>query len=244
MARQSTSALTVLTYNRIELTTDDLKCLKQREFLNDKIINFYMEYLWQTYLSDHERKLVYVCDTFFITAIETSDETRIHRWLKRINVMDRDYLLIPVMMNEHWFLIVLSHPKSIFDESRRSRYPPRIHIMDSMENYDPDKKDEIIKALYTFVQAAAVLECHVSAEDIRHLRRRLPIHHADVYQQTNTFDCGICLLQNAENFLVENLHIPLSERPFQLSTKRYPRKRLNDLIEQLAAEKALFASNK
>lgn len=242
MARQSTSLQTVLTYNRIEITTADMQCLNRREFLNDQIINFYMQYLWQTHLTESQRDSVYVCDTFFMAAIETTDEARIQRWLKRINVMDREYLMIPVMMKEHWFLIVLCHPKSIFDDERRKQYPPKIHIMDSVENYDPEKMAQLINALYKFVRAAAVLECNMSNEDIGRLRRRLRIHHADVVQQKNQFDCGICLLQNAECFLVEEFHIPLSNRPFQLSRNRYPRKRLTELIEHLAAEKAILAS--
>lgn len=229
--------MTVLTYNRIEITLEDMKCLRPREFLNDQIVNFYLEYLWRTYLSDEQRQCVYVCDTFFMAAIETSDGTRIQRWLKRINVMERDYLIIPVMMNEHWFIMILCHPKSLLEEQRHPQHRPKIHIMDSMEHYDEVKKREIIDALYKFVQAAAAAECNVKIENIR---RRLPIIHADVFQQTNTYDCGICMLENAEHFIIENLHIPPAERTFQLSRGRQPRKRLREHIERLAEQLAIM----
>lgn len=242
MARRSTSPQTVLEYNRDVITTVDMQCLNRREFLNDRIINFYMKYMWETYLDDDEKKTIYVCDTFFMETIERSDDERIQRLLKRVSVMDHDYLMIPVMMNEHWFLMILCHPKSIFDDSRRKQYEPKIHIMDSMENYDPDKKQYIINALYKYVQAAAVLELNMSDDAIGSLKRRLRVHYADVYQQKNTFDCGICLLQNAECFLIEMFHIAMRDRPFQISRDRYPRKKLIALIEHLAAEKAILAS--
>lgn len=245
MSLQAGNTLPVLTYNRIEITTEDMKCLRAREFLNDQIINFYMEFLRRSYLNEEQQRRVYVCDTFFMAAIENSDESRIQRWLKRINIMDRSHLLIPVMMNEHWFLMVLCHPKSIFDESRRQGQRPKIHIMDSMEFYDEEKKQQIINALYDFVRAAATIECNLSKEEIGNLKRRLPVVNATVFQQTNAFDCGICMLENAECFLIEHLNIPREGRQFQLSRGRQPRKRLRELIERLAQEIAILdeASN-
>lgn len=213
-----------------------MKCLRPREFLNDQIVNFYLKYLWRTYLNDEQRERVFVCDTFFMAAIETSDATRMERWFKRINVMERDYLIIPVMMNEHWFIMMLCHPQSLLDEERHPHHRPKIHIMDSMEYYDDQKKRQIIDALYKFVEAAAASQCNVQ---IKNIRRRLQISHAEVFQQTNTYDCGICMLENAECFIIEELHIPPAERPFQLSRGRQPRKRLREFIGQLAEQMAI-----
>lgn len=49
----------------VVITTDDLQCLGDGEFLNDNIISFYLKYLTNEVLNDQDKKRTHIFDTFF-----------------------------------------------------------------------------------------------------------------------------------------------------------------------------------
>ena len=54
---------------RFDLSRDDLICLNEGEFLNDNIIDFYLQYVYYEKLSEEDRKRTYLFNSFFYTRL-------------------------------------------------------------------------------------------------------------------------------------------------------------------------------
>ena len=49
----------------IIITEYDLKCLEEKEYLNDNVINFYLKYVFLNNLGNEDQKKSFIFDTFF-----------------------------------------------------------------------------------------------------------------------------------------------------------------------------------
>lgn len=179
--------IVILTYENFQITKDDLDCLKARRYINDNIINFYLKFLQKSILNDDQQRRVHIFDSFFAEALDTMDEARTIRWLRRVNIFEKDYLLIPVNIDEHWFLMVICHPGNISisntDGLRRNR--PRILTMDSMPHHTEWKKPQLLQYLYDFIRCALVTQKNMSAEQVGNLRRSMQHIDVDVKEQVS-----------------------------------------------------------
>lgn len=276
MSTRNSDPTVILEYENFQITTADLNCLKQKKYINDKIINFYLKFMQKSLLNDDQQRRIHIFDSFFAEALDTMDEARTIRWLRRVNIFEKDYLLIPVNIDEHWFLMVIYHPGNISNTDAPGRKRARILTMDSMPHHAKEKKPQLLQYLYNFIRCALVTQKNMSEEEIGSLHRRMQhidvdvkeqvssillffihidfqtIHfqwisldehfffflHTFVLEQTNNFDCGIYLLENAENFLKDVFSIDL-ELEFQLSNARSKRKAMQKLIYKLAEVKMI-----
>ncbi|XP_054829315.1 sentrin-specific protease 7 isoform X2 [Eublepharis macularius] len=107
------------------VTREDLECLEYGEFLNDVIIDFYLKYLL---LEKAPRKLAdqsHIFSSFFykcLTRTEKNSEEnpnlslaqrrhkRVKRWTRHINILNKDYIFVPVNEESHWYLAVICFP--------------------------------------------------------------------------------------------------------------------------------------
>uniref|UniRef100_A0AAR5P600 Ubiquitin-like protease family profile domain-containing protein n=2 Tax=Dendroctonus ponderosae TaxID=77166 RepID=A0AAR5P600_DENPD len=116
---------------RLSINTEDYVCLAVDQFLNDKIIDFYLKYLWEN-LPEEQQEKVHVFSTFFYKRLTTKAtkaakkshpyETdpsltaaekrhwRVKNWTKRINLFDKDFIIVPINENAHWFLAIICFP--------------------------------------------------------------------------------------------------------------------------------------
>lgn len=65
---------------RLSINTEDYVCLGVDQFLNDKIIDFYLKYLWENLPTEQQEK-VHVFSTFFYKRL-TTKPTKAARWVK------------------------------------------------------------------------------------------------------------------------------------------------------------------
>ncbi|CAG9769103.1 unnamed protein product [Ceutorhynchus assimilis] len=116
--------------NRLSINTEDYVCLAADQFLNDKIIDFYLTYLWEHLPQEQQRK-VHVFSTFFykrltskamkvakksnpnetetLTAAEKR-HARVKNWTKKINIFEKDFIILPINESAHWFLAIICFP--------------------------------------------------------------------------------------------------------------------------------------
>ncbi|XP_030760766.1 uncharacterized protein LOC115885866 isoform X2 [Sitophilus oryzae] len=116
---------------RLSINTEDYVCLAVDQFLNDKIIDFYLKYLWENLPSEEQEK-VHIFSTFFYKRLTTKptkaarkshpyevDPTlsaaekrhcRVKNWTKKINLFEKDYIVVPINENAHWFLAIICFP--------------------------------------------------------------------------------------------------------------------------------------
>ncbi|CAF0852460.1 unnamed protein product [Didymodactylos carnosus] len=111
---------------RFDLTRDDLMCLNEAEFLNDTIIDFYLQYIYYELLSDDDRKRTYLFNSFFYTRLtkkgNDDDSTvpasvrrynRVKRWLRDVDIFEKDFLIIPINQHAHWYLAIICFHNSV-----------------------------------------------------------------------------------------------------------------------------------
>ncbi|KAF5296827.1 hypothetical protein FQA39_LY12345 [Lamprigera yunnana] len=115
----------------LSINTEDYLCLAQDQFLNDVIIDFYLKYLVLN-LPEETQKKVHVFSTFFYKRLTTKPakasrrshpaevdpsltaaqkrHARVEKWTKRVNLFEKDFIIIPINENAHWFLAIVCFP--------------------------------------------------------------------------------------------------------------------------------------
>ncbi|KAM5287995.1 sentrin-specific protease 1 [Ctenodactylus gundi] len=91
---------------RLTITRKDIQTLNHLNWLNDEIINFYMNMLMER---SKEKGLpnVHAFSTFFFTKLRTAGYQAVKRWTKKVDVFSVDILLVPIHLGVHWCLAVV-----------------------------------------------------------------------------------------------------------------------------------------
>lgn len=111
----------------ISINTEDYMCLAADQYLNDVIIDFYLQYVQRECLTAEQRPKTHVFSTFFykrLTTLNTKQRydkdvkmtaaqkrhDRVKTWTKNVNLFDKDYIIIPINEQSHWFLAIICFP--------------------------------------------------------------------------------------------------------------------------------------
>jgi Ulp1 family protease len=91
-------------YN-IPMTREKISCLKPGTWLNDEVINFYVEMMMQ------EGGSIHSFNTFFMVRLyqnENYNFNNVARWTKKVDIFRQKKVFIPInYKNEHWVLVVI-----------------------------------------------------------------------------------------------------------------------------------------
>lgn len=190
----------------ISVCVMDYKTLERDTYLNDIIIDFYVNYLLHTVLSPEERKRVHVFSSMFykslISARANEEQgfsssqnmhSRVKRWTKHVNIFNKDIVIVPICQQSHWYLIIIVKPGQIDAESRQNGEPLFL-VLDSLESLGGKKS---VKNLRLYIKREWLAknpgrpEVSFSKKKMRTVRPRKP-------EQENFTDCGIFLLHYVE----------------------------------------------
>ncbi|XP_066562356.1 sentrin-specific protease 7 isoform X2 [Amia ocellicauda] len=109
----------------ISVTSEDLECLENGEFLNDVIIDFYLKYLLLETAPKKVAERTHVFSSFFYKQLTRKDNPneeaanisaqhrrhhRVKTWTRHIDIFTKDYLFVPVNQESHWYLAVICFP--------------------------------------------------------------------------------------------------------------------------------------
>ncbi|KAG2237402.1 hypothetical protein INT48_009530 [Thamnidium elegans] len=169
----------ILLYGRISIYSNDIDCLKEGQFLNDKIIDFVLSVLRNGYGENQ----TYVFDSmFFIKLRDIQDPKKYYsetsRWFKNGVLSSKNIWVVPVCDNYHWYDIAIIHPETV---------RPQVLVMDSWkrEYYESvDIVKEFLKQKFNAEQGG-------------------DIEGIDIPQQKNSYDCGLHVIRSAELFMTE-----------------------------------------
>ena len=95
--------------SRPEISVSDINTLSGLNWLNDKIIDCYMQMIVER--AGHNAgqfPSVYAFSTFFYPNLMKKGFESVRRWTKRINIFTYDILLIPVHLGNHWCLAAIN----------------------------------------------------------------------------------------------------------------------------------------
>lgn len=175
-----------------------LSCLQPNRMLNDTVVDFYMNHLLVR-AKDIIRPQVHLFNTFLYEKLKSLPSGGAAasqlRWDKKVNIFDKNFLVIPVCDHAHWVLVVACFAGQ---EASNTRIQPCLILFDSLG----------FKYLRYFTEPIRkFLQQRWNNDRARTGRRdfmdRLAFkeYHALVPLQRNTYDCGVHLLHNFERFL-------------------------------------------
>lgn len=104
---------------KLDLIRADLRTLQVNCWLNDKVIDAYMELIMDR--SNFFRPEVYIFSTHFYTALDRKGYDGVARWTSKVDIFSYDLILIPICFNNHWSLFSMSREDlalSYFDSMR------------------------------------------------------------------------------------------------------------------------------
>ncbi|CDW52635.1 Sentrin [Trichuris trichiura] len=96
----------------IPVTRADLRTLMGYNWLNDEIVNFYMQLLVSRSKAIPVLPTVYAFSTFFFLKLQRSGHAGVCKWTKDVDIFSYDLLLIPIHLSNHWVLTVAENIRS------------------------------------------------------------------------------------------------------------------------------------
>jgi len=173
----------------LEVTRKDLLTLKGSNWLNDEVINFYMELLFDR--SKNKSKDgdgdVPMCNCYFFSSFFYSkifydqkeyNYKAVARWTKKLSIFALDKLIFPVHLSNHWCLAVINFRDKRF-EYYDSLHGGNAQCMECMKRYVQDES----------------MDKRKQAFDISDWTEYTP---TDIPRQNNFVDCGMFALGFAE----------------------------------------------
>lgn len=166
----------------ISITRKDVQTLRGLNWLNDEVINFYMNLITErslqnpTYNSDLK---CYTFSTFFYSKLLKDGYASLKRWTRKVDIFSHNLILIPVHLGLHWTLAVIDF------NCKEIRY------YDSMNGNNND----CLRALKNYLKDEHQDKKSTYPLDLTNWNC---IHVKNVPQQMNGSDCGMFACKYAE----------------------------------------------
>jgi hypothetical protein len=119
---------------RVSVDFQDLKRLRDGEFLNDNLIGFYLRYLQINADSSKIRGYpkIYFFNTFFYekltakpaatnptsSASRSINYTAVQKWTSKMDIFDYDYLVVPINEAAHWYVEIICNLPRLVAKSK------------------------------------------------------------------------------------------------------------------------------
>lgn len=189
------------------ITRRDIATLKGLQWLNDEIINFYMDLIVTRGKLDNYPS-AYAFNTFFFPKLMSGGHSALARWTRRVDIFKHDFLFIPVHLGMHWCMIIIDLPEKT------------ITYYDSMGGHDRGSLQKVLQYL--------VDESRDKKKQVFDTSDWQLITAKDIPHQMNGSDCGMFSCMFAEtvsrrkkiNFTQE--HMPYFRRRmvYEILTKQ------------------------
>ncbi|EGT58189.1 hypothetical protein CAEBREN_15613 [Caenorhabditis brenneri] len=162
----------------IEIYRKDLLTLSGLHWLNDNIINYYLQLICDRSVQNREYPKTYAFNTFFYTNIIEKGYTSVKRWTKKVDLFSYEIILVPVHLGMHWCMAVID------------MVAQKIEFYDSLY----DDNTDVLPAL----------KMYIAEESLDKKQVQFDFTGWKIYQmedgprQTNGSDCGVFSCQFGE----------------------------------------------
>jgi sentrin-specific protease 1 len=185
---------------KIDICGKDVDTLKGLNWLNDEVINFYLQLIVTRGASeDNKYQKVFAFNTFFYSTYKDNGYSRVRRWTKKEDVFSYDLLLIPVHLGMHWCLATI-------DVKEKS-----INYYDSMNGNNQTCLDLLKRYLQEEHQ-----DKKKAPMDLTEWKQEIK---KDIPQQMNGSDCGMFACKFAE-YLSRRARITFTQQDMPYFRKR------------------------
>uniref|UniRef100_A0A671QRQ9 Sentrin-specific protease 1-like n=1 Tax=Sinocyclocheilus anshuiensis TaxID=1608454 RepID=A0A671QRQ9_9TELE len=180
---------------RLTITRKDLQTLNHLNWLNDEVINFYMNLLVER-SKQPNLPSAYTFNTFFFPKLRRSGYSAVRRWTKKVDIFSVDIILVPVHLGVHWCL-------SVVDFRKKS-----ITYFDSMGGNNDEACRILLKYLKQESEDKKGQNFDTSEWTLKSKRAN------EIPQQMNGSDCGMFTCKYAEYIT--------KDRPITFTQKHMP----------------------
>lgn len=100
----------LITKFSITIRRSDIQTLSGLNWLNDEIINYYMNLLTErsSLRADQGYPKVYAFSTFFLPRLSTSGHSAVRRWTRKVDIFAYDIIPVPVHVGGvHWCMAII-----------------------------------------------------------------------------------------------------------------------------------------
>jgi sentrin-specific protease 1 len=178
----------------MNITRGDLNTLVGSNWLNDEVINFYMNLLVERSekRADDGYPKVYSMNTFFIPKLLQSGHPGLKRWTRKVDIFSYDVIPVPVHVGEvHWCMAII-HMRNKTIKYYDSMGKPNERVLDALEQYLKD-------------------ECMDKKKEKFDMSGWEKVSVPDCPRQMNGSDCGVFSCMNAE-FVTRDSNITFSQQ--------------------------------
>jgi sentrin-specific protease 7 len=126
----------------------DMERLREHEFLNDNLIEFYIRYL-QHYLEQDRPEIaskIYFFNTFFYERL-TKDKkgsvvnfNAVAKWTSKVDLFGYDFVVVPINESAHWYLAIICNLRGL-ERKIASPESARSESEDEVAEKDEDTKE-------------------------------------------------------------------------------------------------------
>lgn len=177
------------------ITMEDYYCLEDESFLNDVIIDFYFKWIQHKILKETTfKENIHIFTTYFYKRLTTRpprSKTKLHpvednvnlslaekryervrRWTKKVNIFEKDFVIVPINEHSHWFVAVICYPGLV-----GKRRMDNNEVIPESEDPDKLKQDEKEKDKLEKVKAAKKKVMQIGSTSIIPLNKNASNFH-------------------------------------------------------------------
>lgn len=129
----------------LRITRKDLHTLAGLNWLNDEVINFYMNLLIARGTNSDKYPKVHAMNTFFYPKLLSGGHSSLRRWTRKVDIFAQDLVIVPVHLDIHWCMSIIDfREKSIvyYDSMGSSNSKCLAALKQYLQDESLDKKKQ------------------------------------------------------------------------------------------------------
>uniref|UniRef100_A0A8C2BFP9 SUMO specific peptidase 2 n=1 Tax=Cyprinus carpio TaxID=7962 RepID=A0A8C2BFP9_CYPCA len=165
---------------KLRLTQRDLATLQEGSWLNDEVINFYMNLVMSRSEQEVGGRKVYSFSTFLFPKLHIGGHAAVRRWTKAVDLFLYDIILVPLHLGVHWSLAVVDFKSK------------------SVQSYDSmgQRHDDICNMILLYLKEEFKVK---KGKDLDTSKWTLSsLRPSEIPQQKNGSDCGVFVCKYAD----------------------------------------------
>ncbi|XP_063194843.1 sentrin-specific protease 2-like [Chroicocephalus ridibundus] len=164
---------------KLRVTRQDVHTLRKLCWLNDEVINFYMGLVTERSKKEGYPS-VHAFSSFFYEKLASGGYKAVGRWTRRVDLFNKDIILVPINLRLHWTLAVIDMRKKT------------IKYYDSLGQGG----DKICETLLKYLQEESREKRNVNLNVSEWTVHSMEPH--EIPQQSNGSDCGVFTCKYAD----------------------------------------------
>lgn len=129
----------------LRITRKDIHTLAGLNWLNDEVINFYMNLLIARGASSNKYPKVHAMNTFFYPKLLSGGHSSLRRWTRKVDIFAQDLVVVPIHLDIHWCMSIIDfRDKSILYYDSMGGNNPKclIALKQYLQDESQDKKKQ------------------------------------------------------------------------------------------------------